>query len=157
MCHLRGIVMQKIGRVDQAKECFMEALGLDVKCYESFEKLVSTEMMTSDEGWRQSYRLSLSINYPPQSGSSCNPSHIRYRPRRMQNLFDLCTRLVCASTNIRRNMRSHVRSLWNSITWATTQTFCSASPTPCISHSDGTTVSQSHHGIFILCLVVVFR
>ncbi len=65
MCHLRGIVMQKIGRVDQAKECFMEALGLDVKCYESFEKLVSTEMMTSDEGWRQSYRLSLSINYPP--------------------------------------------------------------------------------------------
>jgi hypothetical protein len=45
--------MLKLNRGDQAKQCFMEALALDVKCYESFEQLMSGEMMTPDEGeWR---------------------------------------------------------------------------------------------------------
>ncbi|KAF8905026.1 hypothetical protein CPB84DRAFT_1676979 [Gymnopilus junonius] len=51
MCHLRGILMLKLNRGDQAKQCFMEALALDVKCYDSFEQLVSSEMMTPDEEW----------------------------------------------------------------------------------------------------------
>jgi len=42
--------MLKLNRGDQAKQCFMEALALDVKCYESFEQLMSGEMMTPDEG-----------------------------------------------------------------------------------------------------------
>lgn len=42
--------MLKMNRGDQAKHCFMEALALDVKCYESFEQLVTGEMMTPDEG-----------------------------------------------------------------------------------------------------------
>lgn len=42
--------MLKLNRGDQAKQCFMEALALDVKCYESFEQLISGEMMTPDEG-----------------------------------------------------------------------------------------------------------
>ena len=50
MCHLRGILMLKLNRGVQAKQCFMEALALDVKCYESFEQLMSGEMMTPDEG-----------------------------------------------------------------------------------------------------------
>ena len=50
MCHLRGVVMQHLSRNEVAKECYMEALVLDVKCYESFERLISTEMMTPDEG-----------------------------------------------------------------------------------------------------------
>ncbi|KAI0701318.1 TPR-like protein [Cytidiella melzeri] len=51
MCHLRGLLMLKLNRGDQAKHCFMEALALDVKCYESFEQLISGEMMTPDEEW----------------------------------------------------------------------------------------------------------
>ncbi|CCM03084.1 uncharacterized protein FIBRA_05204 [Fibroporia radiculosa] len=51
MCHLRGLLMLKLNRGDQAKICFMEALGLDVKCYESFEQVVTGEMMTPDEEW----------------------------------------------------------------------------------------------------------
>ncbi|KDR76370.1 hypothetical protein GALMADRAFT_67732 [Galerina marginata CBS 339.88] len=51
MCHLRGILMLKLNRGDQAKQCFMEALALDVKCYDSFEQLISSEMMTPDEEW----------------------------------------------------------------------------------------------------------
>ena len=42
--------MLKLNRGDQAKHCFMEALALDVKCYEAFEQLVSGEMMTPIEG-----------------------------------------------------------------------------------------------------------
>ncbi|TBU24014.1 TPR-like protein [Dichomitus squalens] len=51
MCNLRGLLMLKLNRGDQAKHCFMEALALDVKCYEAFEQLVSGEMMTPDEEW----------------------------------------------------------------------------------------------------------
>ena len=40
----------KLNRGDSAKECFMEALALDVKCYEAFNNLISGEMMTADEG-----------------------------------------------------------------------------------------------------------
>ena len=50
MCHLRGILMLKLNRGDQAKQCFMEALALDVKCFEAFDQLVSGEMMAVDEG-----------------------------------------------------------------------------------------------------------
>lgn len=40
----------KLNRAESAKECFMEALALDVKCYEAFDQLISGEMMTADEG-----------------------------------------------------------------------------------------------------------
>ncbi|KAJ7429851.1 hypothetical protein B0H11DRAFT_1766350 [Mycena galericulata] len=51
MCHLRGILMQKLNRGDKAKQCFMEALAIDVNCFDAFERLVSGEMMTPDEEW----------------------------------------------------------------------------------------------------------
>jgi hypothetical protein len=50
MCNLRGLLMLKLNRGDQAKACFMEALALDVKCYDAFEQLVGGEMMTLNEG-----------------------------------------------------------------------------------------------------------
>ncbi|KAL4062109.1 hypothetical protein V8B97DRAFT_2041620 [Scleroderma yunnanense] len=51
MCHLRGLLMLKLNRGDQAKSCFMEALTLDVKCYDAFSQLVDGEMMAPDEEW----------------------------------------------------------------------------------------------------------
>ena len=42
--------MLKLNRSIAAKESFMEALALDVKCYDAFEMLVGGEMMTIDEG-----------------------------------------------------------------------------------------------------------
>lgn len=42
--------MLKLNRADSAKQCFMEALALDVKCYDAFDQLISGEMMTADEG-----------------------------------------------------------------------------------------------------------
>jgi hypothetical protein len=50
MCHLRGLLMLKLNRNDRAKECFLEALALDVKCYDAFEQLVGGELMRPEEG-----------------------------------------------------------------------------------------------------------
>ena len=50
MCHLRGLLMLRLNRTDVAKENLMEALSLDVKCYDAFELLVGGEMMGIDEG-----------------------------------------------------------------------------------------------------------
>lgn len=57
MCHLRGLLMMKLNKTVQAKECFMEALTLDVKCYESFQQLIDTEMFTPEEGESLAYRV----------------------------------------------------------------------------------------------------
>jgi len=43
--------MLKLNRTEQAKQCFMEALALDVKCYDAFDQLVSGEMMNPEEEW----------------------------------------------------------------------------------------------------------
>ncbi|QRW18018.1 cell division control protein 16 [Rhizoctonia solani] len=51
MCYLRGLLMLRLNRADRAKECLLEALALDVKCYEAFELLVGGEMMGIDEEW----------------------------------------------------------------------------------------------------------
>ncbi|KAF8573479.1 TPR-like protein [Ramaria rubella] len=51
MCHLRGLLMLKLNRNDRAKECFLEALALDVKCYDAFEQLVGGELMRPEEEW----------------------------------------------------------------------------------------------------------
>ncbi|KAF4571362.1 anaphase promoting complex subunit cdc16 [Pleurotus pulmonarius] len=51
MCYLRGILMQKLNRGDSAKECYMEALALDVKCYDAFLALIDGELLTVNEEW----------------------------------------------------------------------------------------------------------
>ncbi|GAA98873.1 uncharacterized protein L969DRAFT_88912 [Mixia osmundae IAM 14324] len=63
MCHLRGLVHLHHNATDRAKQSFMEALSLDVKCFESFEVLTSGSMMTPDEEWEfiqgLSYRVQM--------------------------------------------------------------------------------------------------
>ncbi|GAA5966860.1 hypothetical protein JCM21900_001177 [Sporobolomyces salmonicolor] len=49
--HLRGLIHMHLRASDLAKEAFMEALSRDVKCFESFEMLVGSEMMSSEEEW----------------------------------------------------------------------------------------------------------
>jgi hypothetical protein len=66
MCNLRGLLMLKLNRGDQAKRCFIEALELDVKCYDAFEQLVGGEMMTVDEG-----ALPLLLDYAPRHRLAC--------------------------------------------------------------------------------------
>ena len=49
MCYLRGIVYNNTSHLDRAKECFKEALQIDVKCYDALDNLISNSMMTTSE------------------------------------------------------------------------------------------------------------
>lgn len=64
MCNLRGILMVKTNRTERAKQCFMEALALDVKCYEAFDQLMSGEMMTPEEEWEFVQGLQYTVQTP---------------------------------------------------------------------------------------------
>ena len=50
MCYLRGVVYKNMNNIDRAKECFKEALQIDVKCYDALDSLISNSMMTTSEG-----------------------------------------------------------------------------------------------------------
>jgi hypothetical protein len=50
MCHLRGVLYMRLNRAERAKNCFLEALALDVKCFESFNTLIQSQMLTVEEG-----------------------------------------------------------------------------------------------------------
>ena len=50
MCLLRGQIHLRLSSATQAKESFLEALSLDVRCYDAFSALVGGEMMTVEEG-----------------------------------------------------------------------------------------------------------
>ena len=82
MCHLRGLVMLKLNRSDQAKQCFLEALALDVKCYDSFEQLINGEMMSVDEG-DQFFTTGVPSLIQLQSGISSRPFPIQTRHQKM--------------------------------------------------------------------------
>ncbi|KAG5440781.1 hypothetical protein PCK2_000217, partial [Pneumocystis canis] len=40
MCYLRGVLYANLNKFDRAKECYKEALIIDIKCYEAFEQLI---------------------------------------------------------------------------------------------------------------------
>ena len=50
MCYLRGIVFKNMNNIVRSKECFKEALQVDVKCYDALDSLVSNNMLTTNEG-----------------------------------------------------------------------------------------------------------
>ncbi|KAK9454561.1 hypothetical protein V1511DRAFT_502329 [Dipodascopsis uninucleata] len=49
MCYLRGIIYSNQNNFEKAKDCFKEALTIDVKCYEAFDELISNSLMTPSE------------------------------------------------------------------------------------------------------------
>ncbi|ODV83408.1 hypothetical protein CANARDRAFT_238264 [[Candida] arabinofermentans NRRL YB-2248] len=51
MCYLRGLIYSKQNNFEKAKECYKEAVLVDVKCFEAFSELVSNHLMTPDEEW----------------------------------------------------------------------------------------------------------
>lgn len=50
MCHLRGRVFSHLNNFDRAKQCYMEALMVDAKCFDAFDDLLNNSLMTCDEG-----------------------------------------------------------------------------------------------------------
>ncbi|CDO94550.1 unnamed protein product [Kluyveromyces dobzhanskii CBS 2104] len=51
MCLLRGRIYIALSNMDRAKECFKEAVQVDVKNYEAFDYLLSKHLLTTAEQW----------------------------------------------------------------------------------------------------------
>jgi anaphase-promoting complex subunit 6 len=60
--HLRGLIHLHLGAADLAKEAFIEALSRDVKCFESFQVLVGSEMMSASEGSSRDFGVHLRLS-----------------------------------------------------------------------------------------------
>lgn len=51
MCYLRGICYAKQNAFDRAKECYKDAVLIDVQCFEAFDQLMKNSLMSPDEEW----------------------------------------------------------------------------------------------------------
>ncbi|KAL9123506.1 MAG: hypothetical protein Q9217_007062 [Psora testacea] len=51
MCYLRGLCYAKQNAFDRAKECYKDAVRIDVQCFEAFEQLMKNKLMSPDEEW----------------------------------------------------------------------------------------------------------
>ncbi|KAK9471953.1 uncharacterized protein V1510DRAFT_418854 [Dipodascopsis tothii] len=51
MAYLRGLIYNNQNNFDRAKECFKDALRIDVKCYEAYDQLIANTLMTPMEEW----------------------------------------------------------------------------------------------------------
>ncbi|CAG9954193.1 unnamed protein product [Clonostachys rosea f. rosea IK726] len=51
MCFLRGICYAKQNAFDAAKECYKDAVRIDVQCFEAFQQLMKNSLLSPDEEW----------------------------------------------------------------------------------------------------------
>ena len=51
MCYLRGICFAKQSAFDRAKECYKDAVRIDVQCFEAFDQLMKNSLMSPGEEW----------------------------------------------------------------------------------------------------------
>lgn len=51
MCYLRGICYAKQNAFDRAKECYKNAVRIDVQCFEAFSQLTQNSLLSSEEEW----------------------------------------------------------------------------------------------------------
>ena len=51
MCFLRGICYAKQNAFDRAKDCYKDAVRIDVQCFEAFDQLMKNSLMSPEEEW----------------------------------------------------------------------------------------------------------
>ncbi|KAF2672557.1 cell division cycle protein-like protein [Microthyrium microscopicum] len=51
MCYLRGLCHAKQNAFDRAKECYKDAVRIDVQCFEAFDALMTNALMSPEEEW----------------------------------------------------------------------------------------------------------
>lgn len=52
MCYLRGLCYAKQNAFDRAKECYKDAVRIDVQCFEAFDQLMKNSLMSPAEEWK---------------------------------------------------------------------------------------------------------
>ncbi|KAI7594208.1 anaphase control protein cut9 [Hortaea werneckii] len=70
MCYLRGLCHAKQNAFDRAKECYKDAVRIDVQCFEAFDQLMKNSLMSPGEEWAFVDSLDFeSIQVPPLQAS----------------------------------------------------------------------------------------
>ncbi|CAG7849077.1 Anaphase-promoting complex subunit cut9 AltName: Full=20S cyclosome/APC complex protein cut9; AltName: Full=Cell untimely torn protein 9 [Serendipita indica DSM 11827] len=77
MCYLRGILYMRLNRSERAKQNFLEALALDIKCFEAYNMLVQCQMLTVDEEWE----LIQGLKYKEQTPEDADFIRLMYTVR----------------------------------------------------------------------------
>ena len=49
MCHLRGLCFAKRNAFDRARDCYKDAVRIDVQCFEAFDQLMRNSLMSPSE------------------------------------------------------------------------------------------------------------
>ncbi|KAJ2893112.1 anaphase-promoting complex subunit cut9 [Zalerion maritima] len=71
ICYLRGVCYAKQNAFDRAKECYKNAVQIDVQCFEAFQQLMKNSLMSPDEEWHFLESLDFdSITVPEDPSSS---------------------------------------------------------------------------------------
>ncbi|KAK8187306.1 hypothetical protein HDK77DRAFT_378166 [Phyllosticta capitalensis] len=52
MCYLRGVCYAKSNAFERAKECYKDAVQIDVQCFEAFDQLMKNCLMSPEEEWQ---------------------------------------------------------------------------------------------------------
>ncbi|KAG9074149.1 anaphase promoting complex subunit cdc16 [Ceratobasidium sp. UAMH 11750] len=113
--------MLRLNRADRAKECLLEALALDVKCYEAFELLIGGEMMGVDEEWA----LVEGLAYRDQAQDQAEFVKLMYTTRlkkfKHSAEIDAARRRLMEDYNLAENpdvLFGHADSLYAQYRWA---------------------------------------
>ncbi|CCH44754.1 Anaphase-promoting complex subunit cut9 [Wickerhamomyces ciferrii] len=51
LCFIRGQIYARLNNLERAKDCFKEAILVDVKCFEAFDEMIRNNMLTPLEEW----------------------------------------------------------------------------------------------------------
>ncbi|KAK3679927.1 anaphase-promoting complex subunit Cut9 [Recurvomyces mirabilis] len=51
MCYLRGLCYAKQNAFERAKDCYKDAVRIDVQCFEAFDQLMKNSLMSPGEEW----------------------------------------------------------------------------------------------------------
>lgn len=87
MCYLRGICFAKQNSFDRAKECYKNAVRIDVQCFEAFNQLTKNSLLSSSEEWEFLESLDFA-SLEPGDDSDTSPGEIGDYVR-----YLYCTRL----------------------------------------------------------------
>jgi anaphase-promoting complex subunit 6 len=73
MCYLRGLCYAKQNSFDRAKECYKDAVRIDVQCFEAFDQLMKNSLMSPGEEWEFLDSLNFDSIRPDPGGASDPP------------------------------------------------------------------------------------
>lgn len=69
MCYLRGLCFAQQNAFDRAKECYKDAVRIDVQCFEAFDQLMKNSLMSPGEEWEFLDTLNFE-SIPPDPGET---------------------------------------------------------------------------------------